>query len=127
MASAGMMAACGLDCGTCSIRCFPFDEKAACEAIPWYRKMGWLGEGEGVAEAVAKRLLCHGCHGDRAAHWSADCWILQCCVDQKGLRHCAECGAFPCKRLVAWSKSDASYAKAFARLSTIRTGRPDGT
>jgi hypothetical protein len=123
MASNDMMAACGLDCGTCSIRRFPFDEKAASEAIPWYRKMGWLGEDEGVAEAVAKKLLCHGCHGDRAAHWSADCWILLCCVDQKDLRNCSECETFPCDRLVEWSKTDDSYTKAFARLQSLRNAR----
>jgi hypothetical protein len=83
--------------------------------------MGWLSEGEGVAEAAAKKLLCPGCHGDRTAHWSPDCWILQCCVDQKGLRHCSECPDFPCERLVAWSESDDWYSRAFARLRRMHS------
>lgn len=120
MEKPAMMAACGLDCGACSIRRFPFDEKAAAEALPWYRQMGWLKDDEGVAEAVEKKLVCNGCHGDRTAHWSADCWILQCCVDGKGLKHCSDCAAFPCPKLVEWSKSDVSYGKAFARLEGIR-------
>jgi hypothetical protein len=121
MAEFGMIAACGLDCGSCSIRRYPFDERAAAEAIPWYRKMGWLQDGEGVAEAIERKLACNGCHGDRTAHWSADCWILQCCVDSKRLRHCSECPGFPCERLVAWSNSDDSYGRAFARLSEMHS------
>jgi hypothetical protein len=115
-----MMAACGLDCGSCSIRRFPFDEAAAEEAIGWYRKMGWLTDDEGVAEAIEKKMVCHGCHGDRQAHWSADCWILQCCVDERGLQYCSECAEFPCDRLERWSKSDEAYGQAFERLSRER-------
>jgi hypothetical protein len=115
-----MMSACGLDCGACSIRRFPSDEAAAAEALPWYRRMGWLKEDEGAAEAVAKKLICHGCHGDRTAHWSADCWILLCCVDEKHLRNCSGCATFPCERLVTWSTTDDAYTKAFARLERVR-------
>jgi hypothetical protein len=107
-----MTAACGLDCGTCSIRRHPFDEAAAAEIIPRYRTKGWLRENEGVAEAIARKMGCNGCHSERSAHWSADCWILQCCVDQKGLQHCAERAGFPCARLVEWSATDDSYGKA---------------
>lgn len=117
-----VMAACGLDCGSCSIRTYPFDEAAAREALPWFRTMGWLGETEGAAEAVAKRLVCEGCHGDRTRHWSADCWILECCVDRKGLSHCALCPEFRCACLVAWSASDDAYGKAFSRLLQARAG-----
>ncbi len=121
MANPEMMAACGLDCGTCSIRCYPSDETAAAEVIPWYRKMGWLRPDEGVAEAAAKKLVCHGCHGDRSAHWSADCWILACCVDERRLRDCSECATFPCERLVEWSARDLSYAGALDRLRAARS------
>ena len=117
-----MIAACGLDCGACSIRRLPFDESAAAEVLPWYREMGWLKENEGVSEAIKKKMICNGCHGDRKAHWSADCWILQCCVDAKGLQHCSECDAFPCTRLVEWSKTDESYGQAFARLRSMHAG-----
>jgi hypothetical protein len=85
--------------------------------------MGWLSEGEGVAEAAAKKLLCPGCHGDRTAHWSPDCWILQCCVDQKHLRDCSQCTTLPCDRLVEWSKTDDSYGKALARLQSLGDAR----
>jgi len=85
--------------------------------------MGWLKEGEGVAEAVARNMVCQGCHGDRAKHWSADCWILQCCVDQRGLGHCHECAEFPCVRLVGWSEQNASYGRALERLRQLHGGQ----
>ncbi len=117
------IAACGLDCQACSIRRYPFDKEAAVEVIGWFKEQGWLKEKEGVADAVKKKMVCNGCHGDRKAHWSADCWILQCCVDAKGLKHCSECDTFPCTRLVEWSKTDPSYKEAFERLRGMHVGQ----
>lgn len=115
-----MMATCGLDCAACSIRTVPFDETAAREALPWSRKMGLLGDADGVPEALAKWLICEGCHRGRTRHGSADCWIVACCVDGRGLRHCAQCTDFPCDRLVEWSARDRSYAEALTRLRALR-------
>lgn len=120
------MAACGLDCGSCSLRRYPFDDAAAAEALPWFRSMGWLAEGEGRSEAIAMKLLCSGCRGERGLHWSADCWILACCVDAKRLAHCDQCPDFPCPRLVAWSQTDPSYGKALASLREAAATRRQG-
>ncbi len=123
------IAACGLDCGGCSIRRLPFDEDAAAECIAWYRRMGWLTPDEGTAEAIERKMYCRGCKGDRSVHWSVnedgdvDCWILVCCVDEKGLEFCSECSEFPCDRLVEWSKGSADYRAAFDRLGALRAGR----
>ena len=114
-----MMAACGLDCGACAIRRMPFDEKAAEGVIDWFRSMGWLKENEGVAEAVERNMYCKGCHGDRETHWSADCWILQCAVDDHGLRHCHECADFPCQKLKAWGAENERYSAALGRLKRL--------
>ncbi|TFG09971.1 DUF3795 domain-containing protein [Candidatus Thorarchaeota archaeon] len=113
------MAACGLDCQTCSLRTFPFDSEAAEEALSWYRKQGWLEEGEGVEEAVVKGLYCKGCHGPRNEHWSPDCWILACCVDARNLDTCTECREFPCKRLLDWSEGNEAYSQALRNLHSI--------
>jgi len=116
------MAACGLDCQACSIRRAPFDDSALEECISWYREMGWLEPGEGRAEILERKLYCTGCMGDRSSHWSVDedghvmCWILDCCVDQRRLRACSECDAFPCEKLREWSKTNTEYAAAYARL-----------
>ena len=113
------MAVCGLDCAGCDIRKVPTDTAAAQRVLEWFRSMDWLQEGEGVPEIIERRMYCCGCHGDRTLHWSADCWILQCCVDEKGLSFCYECESFPCARLVEWSTQNAGYTKALERLCTL--------
>ena len=119
------MAACGLDCEECSIRRIPFDRRAADECTRWFRNMGWLEEGEGVSEIIDRGMYCNGCKGDRSIHWSVsadgdvECWILDCCVDRRGLESCAACVDFPCDRLTEWSKQNAEYSGAYARLQRI--------
>ena len=115
--------ACGLDCETCDIHRLPFDEVSAGVCVAWYREMGWLTDEEGVKEALARKMTCHGCRGDRSVHWSVreegTCWILECCVDQRGHKHCSECEEFPCARLIEWSKQNEGYARAFNRLEEM--------
>ncbi|MFO7837365.1 MAG: DUF3795 domain-containing protein [Candidatus Thorarchaeota archaeon] len=115
-----MIAACGLVCQSCDIRRMPFDDKAAKTTIKWFREMSWLDENEGVDEAVAKEMYCKGCRGDRSIHWSPDCWILQCCVDKKGLEYCYECNDFACNRLVDWSRQNEGYVAALERLKELK-------
>jgi hypothetical protein len=116
----GLMAACGLDCGACEIRRAPADPAAAQVVIDWFTRQGWLAEGEGMAQVMERKMYCTGCLGDRDTHWSADCWILLCCVDQRGLRDCSGCEAFPCERLVEWSEQNDSYGAALVRLRHLR-------
>ncbi len=115
-----MIGACGLDCGSCKIRLAPTDPLAAEAIVKWFRRQGWLSDGEGIAEVIERKMYCTGCLGDRDTHWSADCWILQCCVDRRGHRHCSECEAFPCARLVDWAEQDERYRAALARLREMR-------
>jgi len=117
------LGACGLSCGSCEIRTYPTDQAAARVVIAWFQKQGWLKSDEGLSEALERKMVCHGCLGDRMAHWSADCWILQCCVDEHKLTLCAQCESFPCERLLAWSKKDASYQNALKRLHALHSRR----
>ena len=95
-----MLAACGLDCGPCPIRLIPIDKKAAEGAISWFIEMGWLKENEGIAEAIEKKMYCTGCQGDRSIHWSDNCQIMLCCVDEKHKQHCGECSELlSCEKL----------------------------
>ena len=114
------MAVCGLDCAACDIRKVPTDAAAAQRVLEWFKSMGWLKEGEGVPEIIERGMYCCGCHGDRTVHWSADCWILQCCVDERGLTHCSECGVFPCDRLNEWASQNARYTEALNRLRSAK-------
>jgi len=126
------IAACGLDCESCGIRRIPFDDKAAEGCVAWFHDMGWLKPEEGKAEIIERGMYCKGCKGDRSVHWntnddgSVSCGILECCVDQKGLQFCSECGDFPCDRLVGWSKENEKYGEAFDRLKTMHAGGPKG-
>jgi hypothetical protein len=114
-----MMAACGLDCGSCEIRLAPVDPAAAKAVVDWFRQQGWLAGDEGMAQVIERRMYCTGCLGDRDTHWSADCWILDCCVDQRGLSNCSECEAFACDRLVEWAGQNEGYGAAPGRLRAL--------
>ena len=94
--------------------------------MAWFKSQGWLKEDEGVSEALTRSMFRNGCLGDRAVHWSADCWILECCVDGKGLESCSSCESFPCESLMTWSQQNASYGQALERLRAIRSQRQPG-
>ena len=113
-----MLAACGLDCGPCPIRRIPFDAGAAEKMITWFKQMGWLKESEGVAEAVERGMYCKGCHGDRSVHWSGNCQIMLCCVDEKHQQHCGQCAELmSCDKLEAFASDEhAHHKEAVARL-----------
>jgi hypothetical protein len=115
-----MMGVCGMDCGSCDIRLAPTDPDAAEVVLAWFRKMEWLEEDEGIAEVVERGMVCQGCRGDRSLHWSPDCALLQCCVDEKGLTHCAQCDEFVCDRLEAFATDgQAHHREAVERLKKI--------
>lgn len=108
-----MIAVCGLDCGGCDIRLATNDPKVAQQIVDWFKK-------ERNEEVKIKDVRCLGCRGDRTRHWSADCWILQCCVDTKGLEFCYECDEFPCEKLEQWAKTGKGYEAALNRLKEMR-------
>ena len=104
-----LIAACGIDCDACDVRLAPKDATVRQEIVEWLRDTRHV-------EVEPEAIHCSGCRGDRAAHWSADCWILRCCVDERGLRFCSDCKQFPCERLVAWASQDEGYGRALKRL-----------
>ena len=107
-----MLAACGIDCGNCPIRLIPIDEEAAQGAINWFKQMGWLKEDEGVAEAIEKKFYCNGCQGDRSVHWSDNCQIMLCCVDEKHKEHCGQCSELlSCEKLEAFASDGHEHHK----------------
>lgn len=114
------IAVCGLDCGSCDIFRVQSNAEAARKVTDWLRSKGWIREDEGVEEVVGKAPYCLGCRGDRRVHWSPDCWILKCCVDDRGLDHCSDCNEFPCRELQEWSQRSEGYSNAFERLKRMR-------
>ncbi|HNS50694.1 MAG TPA: DUF3795 domain-containing protein [Anaerolineae bacterium] len=120
MVTLEMMAACGLDCGVCEIRLAPHDPQAARVVVDWFRSQGWLKPEEGMEQALERTMYCCGCLGDRSAHWSADCWILACCVGAHGLTDCSQCPEFACERLESWATQNSGYGAALRRLMLLR-------
>ena len=69
--------------------------------------------------------ICLGCRSDREKkHWSGNCWILSCCIDDKNLDSCHKCPEFLCEKLDAWGKENEGYAKALQRLEKMRNYEP---
>ena len=118
-----LIAVCGLDCTDCDIRKVPTNADAAQRIVGWFRSMRWLKESEGVSEIIERSMYCKGCRGDRSVHWSADCAILKCCVDERKLEFCYECADFVCERLNEWAQKDVKYGEALERLQGMRAGR----
>lgn len=113
-----MIAACGLICHGCDMMEATTNPTLAQKIADWFKRE--LNE-----DVKAEQIHCAGCSGDREVHWSPDCWILLCCVDQKGLDHCYQCGEFPCDRLEEWAGENDRYGEALERLRTMqpREGR----
>ncbi len=119
-----MMAVCGLDCGTCDIRQATTDPDAAQVVVAWFQRMAWLKKDEGIADVIERGMVCTGCRGDRQLHWSPDCTLLICCVDEKQLEHCAQCDEFVCEKLEAFATDgQAHHREAVERLKRIATSR----
>jgi hypothetical protein len=116
-----IIAVCGIDCTACPIRTADTRRESAECLIGWWQNEGWMKEGESVEDLMKRGPYCRGCRGDRKVHWSADCWILACAVDGKGLTHCSECGEFPCEKLTEWSKVQEMHAKGFERLMRMKS------
>ena len=110
-----MIAVCGLECHKCDIREATHNPQIARENADWFKK-------ELNQDVKPEDIHCMGCKEDRSRHWSADCWILRCCVDQKGLEYCYRCGEFPCQKLTEWSKASKRYGEALDRLRRMSSG-----
>ncbi len=124
-----LIAVCGLDCGPCDIRkilTWSQDPDKAQRIVEWFQREGWLKEDEGIDEVINKGMYCKGCKGDRSAHWSPDCKILTCCVDEKNYEFCYQCDDFPCKLLVEWANQNESYSLALNRLKDMKENYSSG-
>ncbi len=118
-----VIGACGLLCHECSIHKATEDEEIAKEVRDWFVEMGWLNGNVNIDEFMKDGPYCSGCHGDREKHWSPTCWILDCCVDDKGLDNCSQCSDFPCSKLENWAMENDGYKEALERLKQMKADR----
>lgn len=106
-----IMAVCGILCNECDIFKASSDPEKAQKIIDWFKKNN--------RDVKPEDIVCLTCRGDRTKHWSPDCPILKCCVDEKGLEYCYECDEFPCEVIEDWAKKDIGYTNALNRLKSI--------
>lgn len=107
------LGACGIDCGNCDIKLATTDIAIASRLAKGFSEKGI------IPDATPDMFRCDGCRGDRSEHWSADCWILKCCVDEKKLENCSQCSGFPCPELEEWSTENERYTLALDRLKSL--------
>ncbi len=106
-----IIAVCGLICGDCKIFKAPMDLEIAKELVEIFN-----GKWENVK---IEDFHCNGCR-DVANCWSPECWIRECCVNDKNLNYCYECHEFPCDKLKEWAIQDESYTKALQNLQNMK-------
>ena len=111
----GLVGCCGLDCSDCDMR------EAAGDPDKQRQFARWFKEHMGL-DVAPETIGCTWCRGEREGHWSADCWILKCCADGRGLGHCSDCPDFACARLVDWAGQNDRYREALERLRRLRAG-----
>jgi len=110
-----LIACCGLDCTDCDMRAASTDPELQRRIAKWFEDK--LGK-----DIPPEAIRCTWCRGERDGHWSGDCWILECCMDDRGLKHCSECPDFACDRLEEWAAQNERYAAALARLRRMHAG-----
>lgn len=111
MESERIIAVCGLICSECDEFLASSDLEKAQRISDWYKKRN--------IDVKPEDIICLACRGDRAKHWSPDCPILKCCVDEKGLEYCYECDDFVCERLDEFARGDERYTEAVNRLKSM--------
>ncbi len=107
-----LIAACGLNCKNCDIYLASENPDIARSIANWFKK-------EKDIDVKLEDIYCSSCKGDRAKHWSPDCWILECCVDKKGLEFCSKCEEFPYDKLINWANTSPKYKEALERLKKL--------
>jgi hypothetical protein len=119
-----LISVCGLTCHTCPIFRTPFDKEAGSQTLMWFKNQGWYDEKQTVEDIIRNGDYCKGCRSDREdIHWSANCFILECCIDRKKLNYCFECDQFPCQELEKWTKEGEHHKKAISNLRLMKEGK----
>ncbi|MHA1258522.1 MAG: DUF3795 domain-containing protein [Candidatus Heimdallarchaeaceae archaeon] len=116
------IAVCGLKCSSCDIYLVDKNESKAENILGWFKKEGWRPETLTVQEFMEEGALCEGCRTDPTIgkHWSANCDLRSCCIEEKQLNSCHQCDEFVCDQLDLWSKENKVYTKALDKLMQLK-------
>lgn len=103
---------CGLDCGNCDIYNASNNPEIAHQLVKQF---------QGAWEDVkAEDFHCNGCRSNKTQCWTPDCWIRECCVNNKNLEYCYECQEFPCIKLKKWANKSERYGTALNQLKKMK-------
>lgn len=106
------IAVCGLDCGNCDIYNASNNPEIAHQLVKQF---------QGAWEDVkAEDFHCNGCRSNKTQCWTPDCWIRECCVNNKNLEYCYECQEFPCIKLKKWANKSERYGNALNQLKKMK-------
>ncbi len=108
-----IISVCGLNCGECDLYRAPSDPDAMKRVLDWLNK-------DTPGRVKPEQVRCGGCLGDRETHWSGDCDILRCAVEDKSVKSCSRCDEFACDRLTQWASKSQRYTLALERLKSMR-------
>ena len=99
------LACCGLDCGQCSIHLRTNEE------LDYWQQKG----------VDLNLIRCDGCRSAREGHhWSPDCKILACCLNERGHDFCAQCPDFLCQILKDFAEGVEHHARAVETLREMK-------
>ncbi len=106
------IAVCGLNCGNCDIYNASNNPEIAHQLVKQF---------QGAWEDVkAEDFHCNGCRSNKTQCWTPDCWIRECCVNNKNLEYCYECQEFPCIKLKKWANKSERYGNALNQLKKMK-------
>jgi hypothetical protein len=98
---------CGLDCGQCTIHLRTKEE------LDFWK----------AQNADLDKVRCDGCRSERreGRHWSCDCKLVACCIDQKGFEFCAQCADLDtCVLVKEFVEPYEHHREAVARLMEMK-------
>jgi hypothetical protein len=113
---------CGMDCHACPIPKIHTGIKIAQQWVGQFRAWKVIKDNEGAEEIMARGPYCINCQADRTKHWSRDCPILKCCVDDHKLNNCSECDSFPCERLLKHYETGEGLKDCQENLRKLKQG-----
>ena len=99
------LACCGLECNHCSIHL------RTDEVLEYWRQK----------DVDLNLIRCDGCRSESEGHhWSPDCKILACCVEERGLDLCAQCPDFPCPIIEGFAEGVEHHVSAVETLREMK-------
>lgn len=102
-----LLGICGVYCGACTTyRAYNDNDHAL---VKWAVKMGMPPD----------EIYCKGCLSDLVNEWCANCDFRKCAKERR-ITYCFECGDFPCKKSVNFSKTRPHRALGLKNLKQLK-------